>query len=208
MQVTTYTVNEQGLKEIKEFLTKNHKKGGDHFTRDMLLAWAADAEFQLSEGNPAAIEIKSSDSIHGHTQEYRISNAGLDAKVVEIDASPALDPRIGLLSSGRFYAFVHGYDKAETIGTLAEVQGALGLQPTTSQAQATAPEATASEPQCWQVVMRFASPAWDEVDGILLGPFFANGKADAIRQARKMADRDGHSCTGKGRYWFTAARNS
>lgn len=85
MQVTTYTVNEQGLNEIKEFLAANHKKGGDHFTRDMLQAWAADAEFQLSEGNPATIEIKSWDSIHGYTQGYCISDAGLDAQVVEID---------------------------------------------------------------------------------------------------------------------------
>lgn len=120
--------------------------------------------------------------------------------------SPTLDPRIGLLSSGRFYAFAHGYDKAETIGTLAEVQGALGLQPTTSQAKAIAPKVTASEPQCWQVTMRFAWPAWDEVDGILFGPIAATGKADAIRQARKMAAQDGHACTGKGRYWFTASQ--
>jgi hypothetical protein len=85
MQVTTYTVNEQGLNEIKEFLADNHKKGGDHFDRGMLLAWAADAEFQLAEGNPATIEIKARDSIHGRTQEFTISDAGLDAETVEID---------------------------------------------------------------------------------------------------------------------------
>ena len=85
MQATTYTVNEQGLDEIKKFLAANHKKGGDHFDRDMLLAWAADAEFQLAEGNPATIEIRSWDSIHGYTQEYCISDAGLDAQVVEVD---------------------------------------------------------------------------------------------------------------------------
>lgn len=85
MQVTNYSVNEQGLNEIKEFLAGNHKKGGDHFTRDMLLAWAADAEFQLAEGNPATIEIKSWDSIHGRTQEFTISDAGFDAETVEID---------------------------------------------------------------------------------------------------------------------------
>lgn len=76
MQATN--VNAIGLQEIKTFLAANHKKGGDHFTRDMLQAWAADAEFQLSEGNPATIEIKSWDSIHGCAQEYRISDAGLD----------------------------------------------------------------------------------------------------------------------------------
>ncbi len=106
---------------------------------------------------------------------------------------PPLDPRIGMLSSGRFYAFADGLDKPETIGTLAEVQGALGLKE------------AAGQPQSWQVTMRFAYPAWDEVDGILLGPFAAKGKADAIRQARRVAERDGHACTGKGRYWFTAS---
>ena len=85
MKYTTYTVNEQGLNEIKGFLEANHKKGDNHFDRDMLLAWAADAEFQLSEGNPATIEIKSWDSIHGRTQELTISDDGLDAETVEID---------------------------------------------------------------------------------------------------------------------------
>ena len=116
-----------------------------------------------------------------------------------------LDPRIGMLSSGRFYAFAHGYGQPETIGTLAEVQGALGLRPTASQAPAAAPKEAAGQPKSWQVTMRFAYPAWDEVDGILLGPFAAKGKADAIRQARREAERDGHACTGKGRYWFTAS---
>jgi hypothetical protein len=82
---TRFTVNEQGLNEIKEFLAENHEKGGDHFTRSMLLAWAADAEFQLSEGNPATIEIAPWDSIHGRTQEFTISDAGLDAELVEIE---------------------------------------------------------------------------------------------------------------------------
>jgi hypothetical protein len=85
MKTINYTVNEQGLSEIKEFLADNHKKGGDHFGHDMLLAWAADAEFQLAEGNPATIEIKSWDSIHGRTQEFTISDSGLDAETVEIE---------------------------------------------------------------------------------------------------------------------------
>lgn len=41
----------------------------------------------------------------------------------------SLDPRIGMLNSGKFYAFVHGYDKPECMGTLAEVEIALGLRP-------------------------------------------------------------------------------
>jgi hypothetical protein len=75
------TVNEHGLNEIKGFLADNHKKGGDHFDRDTLLAWAAEAEFQLAEGNPATIEIDSWDSIHGRTQEFTISDSGLDAEI-------------------------------------------------------------------------------------------------------------------------------
>lgn len=39
----------------------------------------------------------------------------------------ALDPRIGLLNSGRAYAFVQGYDKSEFVGTVDEVTLALGL---------------------------------------------------------------------------------
>lgn len=85
MRNTNYSVNEAGLNEIKEFLAANHKLGGERFDRDMLLAWAADAEFQLAEGNAATIELKSWDSINGYTQEFRISGAGLDAEEVEID---------------------------------------------------------------------------------------------------------------------------
>lgn len=85
MKVTAYTVNERGLNEIKEFLAANHKKGGDHFTRDMLQSWGADVEFQLSEGNEATIEIRAHNCIHGYTMEYRISDAGLDTETIEID---------------------------------------------------------------------------------------------------------------------------
>jgi hypothetical protein len=85
MKVTNYTVNQAGLSEIKEFLAANHKKGGDYFTTDMLRAWAADAEFQLAEGNPATIEIRSFDSISGATIEYTITDAGLDSEIIEIE---------------------------------------------------------------------------------------------------------------------------
>ncbi len=38
-----------------------------------------------------------------------------------------LDPRIGILNNGDFYAFAHGYDKPETRGTLAQVCRAIGV---------------------------------------------------------------------------------
>lgn len=84
MKVKTYIVNEKGLDEIREFLRANHKKGGD-FTSDMIRAWADEAEFQIAEGNPATIEIRAQDCVHGRTMEYRISDAGLEDQVIEID---------------------------------------------------------------------------------------------------------------------------
>jgi hypothetical protein len=76
-------VNETGLREIKEFLARNHKKGGDYFTRDMLQAWAEQAEFQMREGNPPSIEIRAYESVHGYTQEYTISDEGITTTEVE-----------------------------------------------------------------------------------------------------------------------------
>ena len=70
-------INDRGIEEIKQFLADNHKKGGDHFSPCMLRAWASEAEFQLGEGNPPTIEIRSWDSIHGCTQTYTISDDGL-----------------------------------------------------------------------------------------------------------------------------------
>ena len=72
------TINAFGIQEIHSFLAENHKLGGDHFTAAMLRAWAADAEFSLSEGNDAGIELKSSDSVHGRTQTFTVSGAGID----------------------------------------------------------------------------------------------------------------------------------
>ena len=82
---TNYTVNATGLKEIHNFLAKNHKYGGDHFDASMLRAWAADAEFSLSEGNGADIELRSWDCALGGKRNFTISAAGLDAEQVEID---------------------------------------------------------------------------------------------------------------------------
>ena len=86
--MTTYTnrtINAAGLAEIKAFLASHHNKGGDHFTADMLRAWAADAEFQMSQGNGADIEIKSWDALSGHTETFTVSDAGIDTEYVEID---------------------------------------------------------------------------------------------------------------------------
>lgn len=70
------SINAIGIKEIHQFLADHHKKGGDHFSADMLRAWAADAEFQLDEGNTPTIEIKSWDSVSGHTESFTVSDEG------------------------------------------------------------------------------------------------------------------------------------
>ena len=85
MQATIKSINANGLKEIHTFLAENHKLGGDHFDTSMLLAWAAEAEFSLSEGNDAGIEVKAYDSIHGCTQTFTVSDSGIDTKFVEIE---------------------------------------------------------------------------------------------------------------------------
>lgn len=78
-------VNEKGLAEIQAFLAEKHKLGGDHFDRSMLQAWAQDAEFQLGEGNPASIEIRSFASLSGRAENYTISDEGLDCEEIEIE---------------------------------------------------------------------------------------------------------------------------
>lgn len=75
MNVTSCTVNEKGLAEIHHFLAEHHKKGRDHFTRAMLLAWAADAEAAAEGGNPPHIEIRSWDSVSGHAEVFVVSEA-------------------------------------------------------------------------------------------------------------------------------------
>ena len=108
-----------------------------------------------------------------------------------------LDPRIGVLSSGQFYAFAHGYYKPETVGTLQQVMQALGIAKVQS---STVTKAN----KTFNVVMRFEYPAWDEVDGINYPGIRATSKAKANKQARSMAERDGHAIGGRGRYTFAA----
>ena len=85
MKFTNYTINQTGLNEIAAFLGEYHRLGRDHFTESMLQAWAADAEFSLSEGNGAGIEIRAADTTTGRTETYTISDAGIDVEEVEGD---------------------------------------------------------------------------------------------------------------------------
>lgn len=72
------TINEKGIAEIRVFLGRKHKLGADHFNADMLAAWAQTAEFNLSDGNGALIEIPAYDSVSGHTESFEVSEDGID----------------------------------------------------------------------------------------------------------------------------------
>lgn len=76
-------VNASGLNQIRDFLSENHKYGGDHFSSSMLKAYAEEAEFQLSEGNAPFIELRAAETVSGHTEQFTISEEGLDSIILE-----------------------------------------------------------------------------------------------------------------------------
>lgn len=85
MKITTYSINENGLNQIHAHLAASHKLGGDHFTRDMLLAWAADAERNMNDDGRGEFEIRAWDSVSGSTELCRITGEGFDAEETEIE---------------------------------------------------------------------------------------------------------------------------
>lgn len=54
-----------------------------------------------------------------------------------------LDPRIGVLNGGKFYCYPNGNGRPEFVGTLAEVEAALGIRPTPGSQPAPAPASSA-----------------------------------------------------------------
>lgn len=112
----------------------------------------------------------------------------------------SLDPRIGTLNSGKFYCFPNGNGKPELIGSLEEVEVALGLR--LLPAAPTAPEIPMN--RLWDVWLTFQYPAWDEVNGIVFTDILASTKSNANAIARRRADCDGHLGGRKGRATFTA----
>lgn len=108
-----------------------------------------------------------------------------------------MDARIGkLIREGKevFYAFVNGN---YTEGALENVEVALGLR-------AALVARTKAAMMKWNVTMVFQFPAWDEVNGIPYKDIEARSKSEAIKEARRQAEYDGHAIGGRGRYWFKA----
>lgn len=121
-----------------------------------------------------------------------------------------MHPAIGQLITGKFYSHIYGYGVEPFIGTLEEVEVAMGLREASPapaanlsdrdfQAQEVAPAG-----KTYTVTLTFQYPAWDEVQGIEYRDIGAGSKSEANALARKMADQDGHLGTGKGRATFTA----
>lgn len=113
----------------------------------------------------------------------------------------SMDPRIGVMNSGKFYCFPQGYDQPELAGTLQEVGVALGLR---QDAVETPSRPAGVRPRMWNVRLKFQYPAWGEANGIEYPAIQASGRAEANRIARRLADRDGHLGSGNGLATFAA----
>lgn len=117
-----------------------------------------------------------------------------------------LDPRIGMLASERFYAFSQGYDQEPVMGTLQQVNEALGLA-TGAAPSAAAPAGVTSLQTAFKtyvVKVTFEFPAWDEVLGLDYPGITAKSKTEANNKARALARNDGHLCSGRGHVYFRA----
>lgn len=77
-----FSINANGLRQIREFLEANHTPMRQPLSQEMLEAWAADAEQSLMNCNGAEIELPARYSVTGCTLILRISREGYD----QIDA--------------------------------------------------------------------------------------------------------------------------
>ncbi|MCP1674332.1 hypothetical protein J2T57_001434 [Natronocella acetinitrilica] len=120
-----------------------------------------------------------------------------------------LDPRIGLLASGRHYAYPQGHAAEPVIGTREEVEAALGLRIAAPASKpARSPGGRAKDAPAplrrFRVVVRFEYPAWDLHEGIAYEGIEAVSRAEANAIVRRRARDDGHLGVGQGRAWLTA----
>lgn len=120
-----------------------------------------------------------------------------------------MHPAIGQLSNGTYYSYIHGHDAEPFMGTLGQVEAAMGLRQASPAASVSelhaAPQAGAAPAdRTYSVTLTFQYPAWDEVDGIKYHDIQADSKSAANSFARKLAELNGHLGTGKGRATFVA----
>lgn len=79
----TIIINTNGLQQIRAGLAEHHKLGGEHFTDDMLYAWASSIEASWLPGDAPAFEIASWDSLTGRPKAVFITPEGYDIEEIE-----------------------------------------------------------------------------------------------------------------------------
>jgi hypothetical protein len=94
-----------------------------------------------------------------------------------------LDPRIGILNSGKFYCFDRGHDQRETVGTRAECERALGLR--TDLPADPAPAAKVARCYVVTITPRAVVYAGSWSSGPYQVEVIAATAAEAIRRARR-----------------------
>lgn len=84
MKAKIYTVNGKGLDEIHQFLAEHHKDGLSFANKASLYAYALEAESHIDDKNPAFIELKSWETLSGHTETFDLSRECIDVEEVDI----------------------------------------------------------------------------------------------------------------------------
>ena len=100
-----------------------------------------------------------------------------------------MDARIGMLNSGKFYAFVNGYDAPEFVGTLAEVETALGIREAAPARKPLA--APAKKIKRYHVAARLVNPSCFNAGYDFT--IYSASKSEAISRARNEARNSGHT---------------
>jgi len=85
--MTTYTINKIGLSLISKFLHERHVLGFQGFSDGMVLAWGAEAEERLNEGQPPVIELKSWQSVVRNTESFEVPDEGFDEVPAESETN-------------------------------------------------------------------------------------------------------------------------
>jgi hypothetical protein len=83
MGFNVYTVNEQGIEAIKQFMLENHKRPEEATTEDALAAWAADAVSYADVNNMVLVILTEEECVHGeamglHLEEPYINIDNMD----------------------------------------------------------------------------------------------------------------------------------
>lgn len=73
-------INTNGLIQIHQALGQHHKLGFDHFTPNMLNAWAQAAEDSFNNGNGCSFEVSKLDSKTGAPVVVTITDDGYDVE--------------------------------------------------------------------------------------------------------------------------------